>query len=147
MERIKIMNEDYNKVELKCGGCVYIEPFDDHEEEERCKIYDENMNYLDYIFVFEPNAHVDYLKEIEQIENTTDLNKYIETMCDRYSTGNSLEDLFYTIMDDYYWDFTTEEMEENKERFFNCLEQNGEQHCCAEYSINKIGNVYFCMED
>ena len=51
MKKVKVFGSDYNEVALKCGGIIYVEPFDDHEEEDRCKFYDENMNYIDYIDV------------------------------------------------------------------------------------------------
>lgn len=41
------------KIKIKSlNGFIYVEPYSDkNEEEERAKIYDENMQYLDYIYL------------------------------------------------------------------------------------------------
>lgn len=145
MEKIEFGGCKYNKVELKCGGCVYVEPFDDGEEDDRRKIYDENMNFLDYIYVSydEDFARAHYDKEIEYFEELEDMHNYLGAVLRSYTCGNSIEDIINNICEDNVLYYTPEELEEEKQQMLDFLDLNGEQHFCAEYMINKIGDCYF----
>lgn len=146
MRTVNIFGYDYNEVELKCGGHIYIEPFG--EEEECCKIYDENMNYLDYIDVAyeEDFAHAHYNKELEYFKECEDLHNYLGAIFRSYTYGHSIEDLIDNICEDNVLYYTPEEIEEEKQQMLDFYEQYGEQQFCATYMINKIGNLYFYGE-
>ena len=149
MVKVNINGDDYNKVTLKCGGHIYVEPFDDHEEEDRCKFYDENMNYLDYIDVAneETFAHAHYDKEIEYFENCEDLHNYLGAVLRSYTCGNSIEDIIDNICQDNVLYYTYDELEEEKRQMLDYYRIHGEVDFCTEYFINKIGNLYFHGED
>jgi hypothetical protein len=149
MKKVKVFGSDYNEVALKCGGVIYVEPFDDHEEEERCKFYDENMNYIDYIDVTgeELLAGARYDEVIKYFEELEDIHNYLGAVLRSYSYGSTLEDLIDNICQDNVLYYTPEELEEEKQQMLNFLELNGEAHFCAEYLINKIGGIYVYGED
>ena len=134
-----------NKIELKCGGFVYIEPFNDYEEEERCKIYDENMNYLDYYAdVYELD---EYNKIIDFFSNINDIHDYLEIIYRSYDYGNSIDDLIDNFLTTNYWDYSQEEMEQMTEEMKQDRETMTEHDFCAKHLINKIGNLYFVGDD
>ena len=137
------------KVNLKCGGHIYVEPFDDHEEEDRCKFYDENMNYLDYIDISyeEDFARAHYDKEIEYFEQLEDLHNYLGAVLRSYTCGDSIEDIIDNICEDNVLYYTPEELDEEKQQMLDFYAQNGEKSFCTEYYINKIGGLYVHGED
>lgn len=148
MEEIEIGGSKYNKVSLKCGGCVYVEPFDNGEEDDRRKIYDENMNYLDYIDIsFEEDfAKAHYYNEILYFKNLEDIHNYLGAVLMSYTCGNTIEELIENVADDKATDYTPEELQEELDTMYEYLEQYGEQQFCTEYLINKVGDYYFCGE-
>ena len=137
------------KVNLKCGGHIYVEPFDDHEEEDRCKFYDENMNYLDYIDVSgeELFAGAYYDAQIKFFEELEDIHNYLGVVFRSYTYGKSIQDLIDNISEDNILYYTEEEIEEEKQAMLRELELNGEACFCAAYMINKIGGLYVYGED
>lgn len=137
------------KVNLKCGGHVYIEPFDDGEEVDRRKIYDENMNYLDYIDVSSEDllAHAYYDEQIKYFEQLEDVHNYLGAVLYSYTCGNTIEDLIDNVCQDAVLYYTDEEIEEERQQMLEYLEQHGEKEFCANYMINKIGDLYFYAED
>ena len=149
MEKVKVFGSDYNKVELKCGGFIFIEPFDDHEEEDRCKIYDEHMNYWDYVDVGgdEILAHARYDKYIEYFEYLEDVHNYLGAVLYSYTCGNTIEDLIDNICQDNVLYYTDEEIEEEKQQMLDYLENNGEKDFCSNYLINKIGGIYVSWDN
>lgn len=136
-----------NKIELKCGGFIHIEPLNQGAEPERCKIYDELGNYLDYIYVDCEEAETIYNNTIEYLSNLNDIHEYLESLFRSYDCGNSLEDLYDSIVDTVYWDYTLEELEDFHKEYFDKLEKLSEKDFCAEYMINKIGNLYVLGDD
>ena len=149
MERVKVFGSDYNEVTLKCGGVIYVEPFDDHEEKDRCKFYDENMNYIDYIDIAweEDFARARYDGMIKFFEELEDIHNYLGAVLRSYTCGKSIEDLIDNICEDNVLYYTEEEIEEEKQQMLEFLELNGEAHFCAEYMIIKIGGLYVFGED
>ena len=149
MRKVNVSGSDYNEVTLKCGGVIYVEPFDDHEEEDRCKFYDENMNYLDYIDVASEEllAHAYYDEQIKFFEELKDIHNYLGVVFGSYTCGTSIQDLIDNISEDNSLYYTEEEIEEEKQQMLEFLDLNGEAHFCAEYLINKIGGLYVYGED
>ena len=138
-----------NKVNLKCGGFVYIEPFNDHEEEDRCKLYDEYMNYWDYIDVGgdEILAHARYDKYVKYFEELEDIHNYLGAVLYSYTCGNTIEDLIDNVCQDDVLYYTDEEIEEERTQMLDYLEKHGEKAFCTNYLINKIGGLFISYEN
>lgn len=149
MRKVKVFGSDYIEVALNCGGHIYVEPFDNHEEEERCKFYDENMNYIDYIDIAweEDFARAHYDKEIAYFEELEDLHNYLGAVLRSYTYGNSIEDIVDKICEDNVLYYTQEELDEEKQQMLDFYAQNGEKSFCTEYFITKIGGLYVHGED
>lgn len=148
MEKVKVFGSDYNKVELKCGGHIFVEPFDDHEEEDRCKLYDEYMNYWDYIDVGgdEILAHARYDEYVKYFEELEDIHNYLGVVLCSYTCGNTIEDLIDNMCDDMTLYYTDDELEDEQCQMLTYLEKCGEELFCREYCVAKIGNLYVYSE-
>lgn len=134
-----------NKVELKCGGYVYVEPFEDYEEEERCKIYDENMVYLDYYAeVYEIGEYNDI---INRLKNIDDIHEYLSDLYRSYVYGHTIEEVIDNYIEAYFWKDAPEYRKEIYTEMLNNRLIMTEQEWCEEYMVNKIGNYYFYGED
>lgn len=138
-----------NKINLKCGGHIFVEPFDDHEEEDRCKIYDEHMNYWDYIDIGgdEILAHARYDEQIKYFEELEDIHNYLGAVLYSYTCGKTIEDLIDNVCQDAVLYNTYEEIEEEKQQMLDYLENNGEKDFCSNYLINKIGGIYVSWDN
>lgn len=138
-----------NKINLKCGGHIYIEPFDNHEEEDRCKFYDENMNYLDYIDVGgeEILAHARYDECVKYFEELVDIRNYLGAVFCSYTCGDTIEDLIDNVCQDNVLYYTDEAIEKERQQMLEYLETNGEKAFCTNYLVNKIGGLYVLWED
>ena len=138
-----------NKVNLKCGGFVYIEPFGEGEEDDRCKIYDDNMNYWDYIDVGgeEILAHARYDEQLKYFEQLEDIHNYLGAVLYSYTCGKTIEDLIDNVCLDDVLYYTDEEIEEEKQQMLDYLEKHGEEAFCTNYLINKIGGLFISYED
>ena len=137
-----------NKINLKCGGFVYIEPFDDHEEEDRCKIYDENGNYISEINVGyeELFAKAHYDAVVREMADCEDFINWISCVFSSCTWGTSLKDLIESVADDKAVEYTYEELQEELNEMYDYLEKHGEREFCAYYLINKVGDYYVCGE-
>lgn len=71
------MNENNKLTEIKTSyGVLYVEHIDKRDEYERIKIYDSNMNYLDYRTCYCISAKIVYnalIKDIQNAKNVEDL--------------------------------------------------------------------------
>lgn len=132
-----------NKIKLKNGGFVYIEPFNDYEDDERCQIYDENMNYLDFYYTNHDEFDEDcYYGIIDYLRNLDDIHEYLMTIFDRYDYGNSLKQVLENYLDTYAMDYQPEELENELDKLLLERSTTTEQEFCANHGINKIGNLY-----
>lgn len=128
-------------------GFIYVEDYEDHKEKERCKIYDENNNYLDYISVmefdgvwdeFSENDYNDYKKYIACLLNADDELLLFEHFCDSFDYGHSIKQTLNNYIDTYLYDSMDVVEEIN-----NDLKTKSEEYLCSKYDINKIGKYYF----
>lgn len=145
------MNKDGDiKVELKeLGGYVYVEKFRKGEEENRSKIFDENMIYLDYIDTEHLtqrgfNKIIENMKQQEHISDflTKGLNWeyftysiFLEEVVDeifRYSYENYGKDIF---------------CKEEIDQIENDLKILSKSQFCSKYGINKIGMYFLFLQD
>lgn len=126
------------KVKIKAlNGFIYVEPYSDkNEEEERAKIYDQNMQYLDYIYLpsITKKQYNSIIKGIKNIKNIQELIE--ERFCvQRYDCSENLSTLLYGIFDD-------EEDIKEMERDLMFL---SEEEVLDKYAINKVGDYYFYL--
>lgn len=73
----KINNKNIN-------GNLYIENFDEREEEDRVKIYDSDENYLDYLPIEEDETPIEeqynnYIEMLEQFKTVKELLDWLGT--------------------------------------------------------------------
>ena len=150
MEKVSFGGYPYNKVNLKNGGCVYVEPFNDGEETDRRKIYDGNMNYLDYISLEWGDEDCDFARYNEIIryfETMEDIHNYLGCLFPHgYTCGHGIDDFIDQYIQDLVLDYTPEELEDREKELHEELDRYGEQQFCAEHMINRIGNLYFYGE-
>ena len=111
---------------------------DKNEEEERAKIYDENMQYLDYIYLpsitkKQYNAIVKGIKNVKSIQELIEERFGVQS----YDCSQNLSDLLYSIFDG-------EEDIREMERDLMFL---SEEEVLEKYAINKIGDYYFYLGD
>ena len=130
------------KVYIKnLGGYIYIENYrKDNEEEDRAKIYDENMQYLDYI-PLEELTKQEYMASIKEYKQAKDINDFIDNCLfyNVYDYSENLEYLLYSILDG--------QDEECFEELENDLKTLNEKELLTKYMINNIGNYYFYLGD
>lgn len=126
------------KIKIKSlNGFIYVEPYSDkNEEEERAKIYDENMQYLDYIYLpsitkKQYNAIVKGIKNVKSIQELIEERFCVQS----YDCSQNLSDLLYSIFDG-------EEDIREMERDLMFL---SEEEVLEKYAINKIGDYYFYL--
>ena len=137
-----------NKINLKCGGHIFVEPFDDHEEEDRCKIYDEYDNYISEIYVNyeELFAKAHYDAVVQEMANCEDFINWISCVFSSCTWGTSLKDLIESVADDKAVEYTYEELQAELKEMYDYLEKHGEREFCTYYLINKVGDYYVCGE-
>lgn len=136
-----------NKINLKNGGFVYIEPKNDVEEDDRCKIYDEYMGYIDYISRDVVDFDKDYAEEIKYWENLESPLDYFTTYFRSVTWGTTIEDLIEEFAQENVLYYTPEELEQEIQELREELATKGEQSFCANHLINKIGGYYIYYED
>lgn len=107
------------------------------------------MNYFDYISIDDEEilAHAHYDEIINYFTNCKDLHNYLGVISCPYTCGTSVDDIIDNICQDHVLYYTEDELEEEKQQMLDFYNQHGEKEFCAEYLINKIGNIYFYMED
>lgn len=133
------------KIKIKSlNGFLFVEPYSDkNEEEERAKIYDENMQYLDYIYL--PSiTKKQYNAIIKGIKNVKSIQELIEERfcAQSYDCSQNLADLLYSIFDG---EEDIEEMEEGVREMERDLMFLSEEEVLEKYAINKIGDYYFYL--
>lgn len=129
-------------------GTIWIESYDDHIEPERCDIYDEYQNYIDYINI-ENMTKEEYDKYIDDLLNVKNIEQFIRQFCyTNYDYTDDRLDLMYKIYDeerqsedyDTYSKAIMDELRNDDEKLNNV-------EFCDKYLINKIGKYYFYMGD
>ena len=127
-------------------GTIWVESYDDHIEPERCDIYDEYQNYIDYINV-ENMTKEEYDKYIDDLLNAKNIEQFIKHFCyTNYDYTDDRLDLMYKIYDE-------ERQNEDHDTYSKAImdeirnddEILGEVEFCDKYLINKIGRYYFYM--
>lgn len=129
-------------------GTIWVERYDDHIEPERCDIYDEYQNYIDYINV-ENMTKEEYDKYIDDLLNAKNIEQFIKHFCyTNYDYADDRLDLMYKIYDE-------ERQNEDHDTYSKAIidelrnddEKLSDVEFCDKYLINKIGKYYFYMGD
>lgn len=124
------------------NGFIYIEDYDDHEEYDRCKIYDENKQYIDYIPL--QDGEEDYTNYIHCLLSVRDEFAFFEWFCDSYDYDKDPYDL---MINAYYADIENGDdldyINEELEQLDHDIDFMTMQEFIKVYDINKIGNYYF----
>ena len=128
------------KVKIKAlNGYIYVESFNGkhNEENDRAKIYDENMAYIDYICLDGVDKK-QYKNELKALADAKDFCEFADLLgYTSYDFSDNLGYLLASIFDDCD-DAEWEEIE-------NKLQTMAEQDILTEYCINRIGNTYFYL--
>lgn len=145
-------------------GTIWVESYDDHIEPERCDIYDEYQNYIDYIDV-ENITKEEYDKYIDELLNAKNIEQFIKYIDDllnaknieqfikyfyypNYEYSDDRLDLMYKIYDE---ERQSEDYDTHSKAMMDELRNDDEKlndvEFCDKYLINKIGRYYFYMVD
>lgn len=114
-------------------GTIYIEELNNREEEERVKLYDSDMNYLDYLPIeydideTEQELYDGYLSMLDTFETVEELMDWL--VCNYEFIGTKDEMIKY-LHEELDWDLPSEE--------YNPLDNEW---------INKIGDTYLLIEE
>lgn len=138
MKEVYIYDNLYYMIEMKCGGHVFVEPFDDREEDDRCKVYDENFNYLDYIDLAwqdELFAEMFYNEMLGFYRDIEDVLNYASVIFREYFYGKSLQELMNCLCADSV-------SLGSSECNYDLFDEKEEADFCANHMINKIGEYY-----
>lgn len=125
---------------------IWVESYDDHIEPERCDIYDEYQNYIDYINV-ENMTKEEYDKYIDDLLNAKNIEQFIKYFYyPNYEYSDDRLGLMYKIYDEErqnedYDTYSKAVMDELR----NDDEKLNDVKFCDKYLINKIGKYYFYM--
>ena len=112
------------------NGNIYIENFDEREEEDRVKIYDSDENYLDYLPLEEDETPIEeqYNNYIEMLEQFTTVEELMDWLvCDCDFIGSKSEAIKYVLTE---WNLPDDE----------CDPLDSEW-------INRIGDVYIIISE
>lgn len=127
-------------------GTIWVESYDDHIEPERCDIYDEYQNYIDYINV-ENMTKEEYDKYIDDLLNAKNIEQFIRPFgYTNYDYADDRLGLMYKIYDE-------ERQNEDHDTYSKAImdelrnddEKLNDVKFCDKYMINKIGRYYFYM--
>ena len=131
------------KIEFKkFKGHFLIEEYNKGEEKSRAKIYDENMQYLDYIDT-ETITQKEYNSELELLQDMENEESFFDYFCQSYDFGNTPQEILTTYCDDIALGNGFEETAEERQEITTSIENMTNEELCKEYDINKIGNMYF----
>ena len=112
-------------------GVFYIEDFNSREEDARVKLYDSNVNYLDYLPIesgideTEEEQYDGYLSMLETFETAEDLMDWL--VCQYEFVGTKDETIKY-LHEELNWELPSED--------YNPLDNEW---------INRIGNYYIVV--
>ena len=125
----------HKEIKLKIGGSIFIEQLGNQEEEERIKIYDSNMDYLDYI-------PVERIYELAE-EGGVVPEKWLEEECYDYENAETIWALLDLILDlPYSTPMSWEEVLEDEIEIEGLTKEN-----TANSGISRIGEYYFYVGD
>ncbi len=114
-------------------GTIYIEELNNREEEERVKLYDSDMNYLDYL-------------PIEYDEDETEQELY-DGYLSMFDTFETVEELMDWLVCNYEFVGTKDEMIKYLHEELNWELPSEEYNPLDNEWINKIGNHYLLIEE
>ena len=135
---------DYRKIFIpKANGFIYVEEYDKGEEENRCKIYDSNWEYLDYIDI-EFKTEKEYRRIIfDLIEAETNVEFWEICGWNCFDCGHNLlgvaEDTFENEgvgYDDY--DYCQKVIDQ----LHSDYDTMSEKDFCEQYEINRVGDWF-----
>lgn len=145
------------KIEFKnFKGFFYIEDYEDHEEENRCKIYDERMSYLDYIWVCNygdgwnediEEDKKEYETKIEELQNSETIEYFLESLDEVDNLGFDVTKDIYDTLESFY---DGEIVMEDEDLYCKLIvdelrwdfENLDDEELMNKYSMNKIGEYY-----
>ncbi len=123
-------------------GYFFVEKYNKGEEKSRAKIYDENMQYLDYIDT-ETITQKEYNSELELLQNMENEESFFDYFCQSYVFGNTPQEILQMYWDDITFGNGVAETEKERKGIATSIENMINEKLCKEYDINKIGNMYF----
>lgn len=133
------------KIKIKAlNGCVSVESYGGKDrakcEWDRAKIYDENMEYIDYICL-DGKTYTDYKEIVDCIKNSSNIEFFIEftTGQTNYDYSESLTHLLESIFDN--GDCDNDVWQELQ----NDIATLREKELLDKYMINKVGDYYFYL--
>lgn len=129
-------------------GRIFIEPYEDHEEEDRCKIYDEYEGYIDYIPI-EFLSKDEYNLYVSQLLTTNTIGNFIKRL--KYRNCLRSKDRYGLMCALYKDDFEREDVDLYSKAIIDELRDDDEnlsdRQFCEKYMLNKIGDTYFYLGD
>ncbi len=128
-------------------GFFYVEDYEDHEEENRCKIYDERMSYLDYIWIDDESDFTRYNRIIEELQNSETIEHFLESLDEVDDLGFDVsKDIYDTLESFYDGEITMEDEDLYCKLIVDELrwdfENLDEEELMNKYCMNKIGEYY-----
>lgn len=128
-------------------GYCWIETYEDHEEDGRCYVYDEDKRYkIDYISV----EHIDkisYDMRVESLLSVKNIEEFIEWFgFDSYDISSSPFSVMKSAYDEDYQNY---EIDLYSQQIVDELEHDWEwlklDEFCTKYFVHRIGDQYFYL--
>lgn len=127
------------KIKIKAlNGYIFVEDYDNTEESDRVKIYDENMAYLDYISL-DGLSKEKYNAILQAYEQSTNVEEFLDGFYISYGYCESLRNLLKSIFGTGDW--TNDDWHELQ----HDIATLSEKELLDKYMINKVGDYYFYL--
>ena len=127
-------------------GYCWIETYEDHDEFDRCYVYDEDKRYfIDYIFV--GDSKDEYEKRVTSMLSVKSLEEFIEWFgFDSYDISSSPFGVMQSAYDEDYQNYETDLY---SQQIVDELEYDAdwlkEDEFCTKYFVHRIGDQYFYL--
>lgn len=140
------------KITLKDNSVIYIDKY--NNKDERCRVYDSNKRYIEYLFSYGEGAtdketKKEYKDFIKYAQNELDSYDLFNYFCQRFEFdyGTSPKEIMETYIDDITacqspLEFGSNLKAEVQNILFD-LYFHTDEELCEIYDINKIGKTYF----
>lgn len=114
-------------------GHFYIEELNNREEQDRVKIYDSEMNYLDYLPLHEDDDETidqQYNRYVAKLESFETIEEMLEWLVLDYEFVGFKDETIAYLHDELNWDLPSEK--------YNPLDNEW---------VNRIGNTYIVVSE
>lgn len=128
-------------------GYCWIETYEDHEEDGRCYVYDEDKRYfIDYLCV-EHITKDEYDRRVNSLLSVKSLEEFIE--CFGFNSYDISSNPFILMTNVYDEDYQNYEIDLYSQQIVDELEHDWDwlklDEFCIKYFVHRIGDQYFYL--